>query len=82
MTGEYLYKDRNLTSLILAKIEHVVGLIAVQETVPFERAYRDFIVSETFLSLQNTQTLLWSESAEYIVDDYYREMAIKGCTVC
>lgn len=25
--------------------------------------------------IQKTETMMWSESAEYIVDDYYRELA-------
>jgi len=78
VSGEYLYKGRNLTALILTKTEHVVSLIATQESVPFERAYRGFVDSKTFQNLQNTQTLLWGESAEFIVDDYYLEVQARN----
>ena len=73
MSGEYVYKGKNLTSLILIKAEHVVSLLADLKSVSFEHAYHDFLRSRTFQNLQNTQTLLWSESAEFIVDDYCRE---------
>jgi len=73
MSEGYHYKGRNLSTLILAKIEHVANLIAEREEISFEYAYRKFVDSRTFQILSNTQTLLWGESAEYIVDDYYRE---------
>jgi hypothetical protein len=71
---KYFYKDKNLTTLILTKIEHIVGLIAEHESRPFDSCYPEFISSDTYRSLMNTDTLLWSESSEFIVEDYYREI--------
>jgi len=73
MSKGYHYKGKNLSTLILAKIEHIASLIAEREEKSFECAYRKFIESRTYQTLSDTQTLLWGESAEYIVDDYYRE---------
>jgi hypothetical protein len=73
MSEVYSYKGKNLTTLILAKLEHIASIIAQREALSFERAYRKFMESRTFENLRNTDTLLWGESAEFIVDDYYRE---------
>jgi hypothetical protein len=70
-----LYKDQDLTTLVLAKIEHVVGLISECESRLFEDCYPEFISSQVYQNLTNTATLLWSESAEFIVDEYYNETA-------
>ncbi|MDR2610298.1 MAG: hypothetical protein LBC58_02455 [Clostridiales Family XIII bacterium] len=71
--GKYYYKDKNLTTLILSKIEHVVDIIAEKEGRSFDACYPEFVSSKTYRNLVNTDTLLWGESAEFIVDDYYRE---------
>ena len=71
--GEFYYKDKNLTTLILTKTEHVVGIIAEKEGRTFEECYRDFLLSKAYQNLIDTETLLWGESAEFIVDDYYLE---------
>jgi len=71
--GEFYYKDKNLTTLILTKTEHIVEIIAEKEKLPFEDCYRDFLLSKTYRNLIDTDTLLWGESAEFVVDDYYLE---------
>ena len=73
-TEGFYYKDKNLTTLILMKTEHVVSIIADREGRPFEDCYRDFLLSKAYRNLTDTETLLWGESAEFIVDDYYREI--------
>ena len=72
-TGEFYYKGKNLTTLILTKTEHIVGIITEKEGRPFEDCYRDFLMSKAYRNLIDTETLLWGESAEFIVDDYYLE---------
>jgi len=71
--GGFYYKDKNLTTLILTKTEHVASIIADKEGRPFEDCYRDFLLSRAYRNLIDTETLLWGESAEFIVDDYYLE---------
>jgi hypothetical protein len=71
--ADYRYKEKNLTTLILSKLEHVIGLLAEQDARSFDDCYPEFISSKTYRNLINTNTLLWSESAEFILDDYNRE---------
>ena len=73
MSEEYSYKGQNLTALILMKIEQIVGIISESEKRPFKDCYRDFLLSRAYRNLSDTDTLLWGESAESIVDDYMRE---------
>jgi hypothetical protein len=37
-----------------------------------------FVGTKTYGNLMNLDTLLWSESAEFIVDDYYLEVGKQG----
>jgi hypothetical protein len=69
----YLYKDKNITTLILGKIEHIVRLLAEKDGRQFDECYPAFISSRAYENLINTDTLLWGESAEFILDDYLRE---------
>ncbi|MCL2100999.1 MAG: hypothetical protein FWH22_04725 [Fibromonadales bacterium] len=73
MQAKYLYKGEDITTDIVFKIEHIVSIIAEKEKIPFEKAYLDFLNSNTYKALQKTSSLMWTESAEFIVDDYYRE---------
>ena len=68
-----LYKGQDITLDITMKIEHVVRIIAEQQQIPFDDAYRNFAGSAAYRALQNTHTLMWAESAEYIVDRYFEE---------
>jgi hypothetical protein len=58
------------------KIENVANLIATRKTIDFDRAYREFIGSKAFAALQNPESLMWAESAEFIMDEYLRECEI------
>jgi hypothetical protein len=73
MSARYEYKGKNLTTLVLHKIELVAARLAEKENRNFEDCYKDFSESKTFKNLRDTETLLWAESAEFIVDDYERE---------
>lgn len=73
MFTKYMYKEQDITTDTLFKIEHIVSIIAEKESVPFEEAYRDFIDSNVYGMLQRTSTLMWAENAEFIVDEYYRD---------
>ncbi|MDR3077934.1 MAG: hypothetical protein LBV15_04120, partial [Planctomycetota bacterium] len=67
------YKDQDITVDILFKEEHLVSMLAEKEGRKFDDVYADFLQSQTYEALQNTATLLWSESSEFIIDEYYRE---------
>lgn len=75
MSEKYIYHGMDITLDIYEKIGSVVELIAEQENKTFDDAYQMFVDSDVYALLQNTDTLMWSESAEYIVDEYYRRVA-------
>lgn len=70
---QLLYKGQNVTLDITLKIEHVVRLIAERCGMAFDDAYYSFTKSHAYQALQNTDSLMWAESAEYIADCYFRE---------
>ncbi|GBU26328.1 hypothetical protein R83H12_03024 [Fibrobacteria bacterium R8-3-H12] len=53
------------------KIEQVVSLIAEKENKAFEDAYSDFLSSQAYKALQNTNSLMWFENAEFIAGEYF-----------
>jgi hypothetical protein len=73
MNGKYLFKDQDITTDVLFKIEHIVNLLAEKEHISFDDAYETFISAGTYTILKRTHNLYWAESAEFIVDEYYRE---------
>jgi hypothetical protein len=74
MSERYVYKGKNLTSIIWLKTEKVAEILAERETLNFDDALEVFMKSRTYALLQDTGTLLWAESSPFIVDDYYREI--------
>jgi hypothetical protein len=73
MSGKYFYKEQDITIDVLFKIEHIVSILAEKEKRAFDEMFALFLASKTYATLQRTQNLLWAESAEFIVDEYYRE---------
>jgi len=75
--NKYVYKDSDLTALILFKSEKIASIIAEKEAAAFDTAYAKFLASETYRLLQRPETLMWWENSEFVVDEYYRETAMK-----
>ncbi len=75
MYSKYVYKEQDITTDTLFKIERVVSIIAEKENILFDEAYRKFLESKVYGMLQRTNNLMWAENAEFIVDEYYREVA-------
>ena len=73
MHGKYIFKDQDITTDVLFKIEAIVSILAEKENITFDDAYALFSSSNTYSILQRTHNLYWAESAEFIVDEYYRE---------
>jgi hypothetical protein len=73
MENKYIYKGQDITIDVVMKIEKITRLIAEQESCDFDKAYCAFLESKTYASLQNTESLMWAESEEFIVDEYYKE---------
>ncbi|MCL2232161.1 MAG: hypothetical protein FWB99_03690 [Treponema sp.] len=73
MTGKYIFKDEDITTDVLFKIEQIANSLAKREQISFEDAYEKFVCSNTYSILQRIRNLYWAESAEFILDEYYRE---------
>jgi hypothetical protein len=73
MENRYVYMGQDITIDVLMKIENITRLIAEKEFRNFDDCYEDFINSKTYAALQNTNSVMWAESAEFVVDEYYRE---------
>ena len=73
MKGKYIYKDEDITTDVLFKIERISSILAERENISFDDAYEYFISSNTYSILKRTNNLYWAESAEFIVAEYYRE---------
>ena len=73
MENRYVYKGQDITLDVIMKIEHVMRIIAEKECREFDDCYKDFIESKTYYALQNTNSLMWAESAEFVADEYFRE---------
>jgi hypothetical protein len=73
MNGKYIFKEQDITTDMLFKIEEIVSILAEKEHITFDDAYALFASSGTYDILHRTNNLYWAESAEFIVDEYYRE---------
>ena len=73
MAEEITYRGQVITIDIMMKIESVVTLISEVEQASFDESLMAFTASHTYQSLMNTESLMWSESAEFILDEYQRE---------
>jgi len=74
MFTKYVYKEQDITTDTLFKIEHIVSIIAEKDGMSFDEAYRRFLGSNVYGMLQRTNNLMWAENAEFIADEYYREV--------
>ena len=77
METKYSYKGQDITTDMMFKIEHIVNILAERENKNFDIALADFLASDTYRALQQTDNLLWAESSEFIADEYDREKAKK-----
>lgn len=73
MSEKYMYHGMDITLDVYEKIKAVVELIAEKEKLPFEDAYLEFSQSAVYEALQNTETVLWYESPEYIMAEFYKK---------
>jgi len=73
LSEKYVYHGINITFDVYEKIKSVAELLAEKENVSFEDACILFAQSPVYYALQNTESLYWYESPEYLVDEYYRK---------
>jgi len=74
METKYIYKGQDITTDMMFKIEHIVNILAERDKKDFDTAFAEFLASKTYKILQKTNNLLWTESSEFIVDEYDREI--------
>ncbi|MDR1802079.1 MAG: hypothetical protein LBQ94_00595 [Treponema sp.] len=72
MKDKYIFKGQDITTDVLFKIEQIASILSEKEHILFDDAYEMFVSSETYGILKRVDNLFWSESAEFIVDEYYR----------
>lgn len=77
MSEKYIYHGIDITLDVYEKIKDVAELISQKEDISFEDAFIEFAESSVYEALQNTETLLWYESPEYLVDEIYRKKMVK-----
>jgi hypothetical protein len=78
ISDKIIYNGQDLNFFISQKIEHIITIISEKENISFDCAYSCFADSRAYKSLQNTASMLWTENAEFIADEYYREKAASG----
>ena len=81
MINKYSYKEQNITLDIVMKIEKVVSIVSKETGKTFEEVLSEFYESRTYKALQNTESALWAESSEFIVDELFREWDTKNKVV-
>ena len=76
MKGKYIFRDEDITTDVLFKIEKIISILAEKENTLFDDAYENFVSSDTYSILKRIDNLYWAESAEFIADEYYREKSM------
>jgi len=74
MDAKYTYKGQDITIDLMFKIEHIVNIVAEREGKDFDTVLPEFLASNTYRALQQTDNLLWAESSEFLADEYGREI--------
>jgi hypothetical protein len=68
--AHFEFCNQDITLDVLMKIEQVVRILAINNNIPFDNMLGKFYSSKTYKNLNNIQSGLWAESAEFIADDY------------
>ncbi|MDO4309097.1 MAG: hypothetical protein Q4C77_20040 [Eubacteriales bacterium] len=76
MGSKYMYHGIDITLDVYEKICSVVELMAEKENKSFDECYLLFSLSNVYELLQIEESLMWSESAEYLLDEYYRNQKL------
>ena len=71
----YTFQGKDITMNVCIQIRAVVDILQENLKITFEEAMLRFYCSKTSRILQETENALWAESAEYIADRYFAEMA-------
>jgi hypothetical protein len=77
LINKYSYKGQDITLDIIMKIEKIIRIVCARTGKTFEEATKELYESRTYKTLQNTQSVLWAESSEFIADELFRELKDK-----
>jgi hypothetical protein len=72
--GKYIYKGMDLGYSIVCLITRTVEILADMKHKSFEEMLGDFLSSKTYGAIQRTNSLMWAENAEFVADEYLREI--------
>ena len=76
MTHKYEYHGMDITLDVYEKTRSVVEMIADMKKISFDEAFALFASSKTCAALSKTDSLMWSESVEFIFDEFCREQDV------
>ena len=71
----YTFNGKDITMNVCIQIKGVIDVLKRELNLSFEDAAMKFYHSETYKTLQNTENVLWAESAEYIADRFFEEVS-------
>lgn len=74
----YSFNGKDITMNVCIQIRAVIKILEKQFNIGFEEETMKFYKSETYKTLQNTENGLWAESAEYIADRYFEDIAMEN----
>lgn len=69
----YTFNGQDITMNVCIQIKAVINLLQEKFDISFSEAALRFYKSKTYKILQDTENVLWAESAEYIMDRYLEE---------
>jgi len=69
----FMYRGQDVTLDVTIKIEQVVTIIAQVRGQAFDDAYASLVASRTYEAVQDPESLMWAESAQYIADRFFEE---------
>ena len=72
MGEKYVYHGIDITLDMYEKISSVVEILSDMEKKSFDDTFALLLRSSLYSALQNPDTALWAESAEFLADEYYR----------
>jgi hypothetical protein len=72
--GRYIYKGKDIGYAVVRKVTRTVEILADMKHKSFEEMLGDFLSSKTYGAIQRTNSLMWAENAEFVADEYLREI--------
>jgi len=66
----FTYRGQDITLDILFKIEKVVSMLAEKRKLSFDEMFGIFLKSKTYKALVLTESCMWSESSDFICDEF------------